>query len=203
MHDAMVVLLGEYAQQWLSRGEEAVPLGSEHQTLVPSAAFMTQDDYLVICAGNDDAWARLVKVLGDDSLSDVTLRSAEQRRAQREFISQHICAILRSRPREEWLTKLRKAGVPCAPVCTLDEALESTRARRNGMIVENLLPGGDWARTVGSPFRVNGRTLASSLGPPGLGQHSNEVPSIVREANLAYPPTSIGPSRLHTQRKFI
>src|ERR1700722_16275228 len=63
---------------------------------------------------------------------------------------------LRSRPAEEWLDRLTKEGVPCAPVLTRTAMLSNPQVVANGIIVESEHPQAGRIRQARPAARVSG-----------------------------------------------
>ena len=79
-----------------------------------------------------------------------------------------------ARPAEEWLARLDAAGVPCAPVQTVGEAVRDAALRERGGVWRMHGPLGE-VETVASPLRL-GRTPAALRRPaPALGEHTAEI----------------------------
>jgi formyl-CoA transferase/CoA:oxalate CoA-transferase len=75
----------------------------------------------------------------------------------------------------EWAELLDAAGVPCAPIATVDEALASPQAAAREMVAELDHPTVGRLRTVGSPLKLSGTPTRIRTAPPVLGQHTDEV----------------------------
>jgi crotonobetainyl-CoA:carnitine CoA-transferase CaiB-like acyl-CoA transferase len=69
---------------------------------------------------------------------------------------------------EHWLSALEGAGVPCAPVRTLDEVFTSPEGRAPS----SRSPDFD---LVADPIKVDGERLPARLRPPHLGEHTEDV----------------------------
>lgn len=76
---------------------------------------------------------------------------------------------------EDCLARLVKQDIICSPLLPLAEALNHPQVRHNGMIVEVPMPGGTRSEVVGNPLRFSRTPPSVTLGPPGLGAHSEDV----------------------------
>jgi crotonobetainyl-CoA:carnitine CoA-transferase CaiB-like acyl-CoA transferase len=83
-----------------------------------------------------------------------------------------IAAVLKTRPRDAWITALEAAGVPCAPVNDIGEVAAS--AQFAAVDITQPLPGGG-PRVVGLPISFDGVRPRSARGAPSLGEHNAEV----------------------------
>jgi crotonobetainyl-CoA:carnitine CoA-transferase CaiB-like acyl-CoA transferase len=78
-------------------------------------------------------------------------------------------------PSGHWIRCLRAAGVPAAPVRTLDQVFDDPQARANGLVQEVATPTGRDARLLGGVFKVDGEPAGARRGVPALGEHTAEV----------------------------
>ncbi|MFP3702275.1 CoA transferase, partial [Burkholderia sp. SIMBA_013] len=65
---------------------------------------------------------------------------------------------------------LMAAGVPCAPVLTVDEALKLQHTRDREMVLEM-----DGYRGAGIPIKLSRTPGSLRFAPPGIGQHNAEI----------------------------
>lgn len=97
---------------------------SGHPGFVPYEAFDAADKPLLICCGNDRLFAKLAVELGKDEWATTTEFSTNQARlANKALLMAELVPIIRSKPRDEWLNTFQQAGIPCAPINTIQEAL--------------------------------------------------------------------------------
>jgi crotonobetainyl-CoA:carnitine CoA-transferase CaiB-like acyl-CoA transferase len=73
------------------------------------------------------------------------------------------------------LDRLQRAGVPCAPILTLDKVAAEPQTVASGMLVAAKHPRIPDYRAVGLPIRLDGERPGVSRVPPLLGEHTAEV----------------------------
>jgi len=101
--------------------------------VVPFQGFETKTGPLIIAAGNDRLFAKLAQVLGHPEwAADPRFATNGARVASKPDLLPAIEAILRTRTKGEWIDLLEAAGVPCAPIHTLPEAMAQPRAATIG-----------------------------------------------------------------------
>src|SRR5437868_593143 len=66
MLDCQVAILENAIARYVATGDIPGPLGTRHPSIAPFAAFKTNENYIVIAAGNDALFARVAKVLGHE-----------------------------------------------------------------------------------------------------------------------------------------
>ena len=87
-----------------------------------------------------------------------------------------IEAITRTRTTAAWMEALEAAGVPCAPVNTMDQVFADPQVQARGMQIRMPHPlAGEDVRLVGSPIRLSGTPVSYRRAPPTLGEHTDEV----------------------------
>ncbi len=137
MLDCQLAILENALTTHLVAGEEPRRLGTRHPSIAPFQAFPAADDRLVVvCAGHDAQFATLCDVIGEPALArDPRFRSADGRRRQVDALADRLGRVFATRPATDWLERLEAAGVPCAPVHTVGEAVRSPQAVARHMVV--------------------------------------------------------------------
>jgi crotonobetainyl-CoA:carnitine CoA-transferase CaiB-like acyl-CoA transferase len=127
-----------------------------HQTLVPSQIFRTTDGYLVIMCMKEKFWQRLAHRVGlARSLDDPRFRTFHDRLTHRHELIPLLQRVLESKTTAEWLTVLR-GHVPCAPVYTVEEALQDEQVVAREMVIAVQHPQFGPLREVGCPIKIGG-----------------------------------------------
>ncbi len=180
MFDTLSTLLSYIATLYLTQGEVPAPPGSAHEYMVPCQAFQTQEGYLVVHTREEAFWRKLCQALGRPELAeDPRFATNPARVRHREELIPVLEALFRGKRTEEWLTLLDEAGVPAAPVNTLDRALDDPHHELRDMIVRFDYPGVGTVRTVGNPIKLSRHPRIRCTPPPTLGQHTDEILSQV------------------------
>ena len=119
-------------------------MGSAHPNLVPYKTFEASDGWFAIGVGTENQWHKLVAALRievPEHWKDNSARIAE--RAAVEATVQQAVALQTREVLEELL-----AGIPCAPVNTVNEALADVQTEARGGLVEH-----EGVMTLASPLR--------------------------------------------------
>jgi crotonobetainyl-CoA:carnitine CoA-transferase CaiB-like acyl-CoA transferase len=173
LFDAAAAGMVNQAANFLLGGVVPGRLGSAHPNIVPYQLFETSDRPLILAVGNDRQFARTCEVLGRSQLAeDRRFLTNGDRVRNREDLIPELAGEFRRRPREEWLDRLDAAGVPCAPVRTLDEVFASPEGITAVEEVED--PSRGTLRLVRDPVRMS-EPRATIRPPPRLGEHTEEV----------------------------
>jgi crotonobetainyl-CoA:carnitine CoA-transferase CaiB-like acyl-CoA transferase len=173
LFDAAAAGMVNQAANFLLGGVVPGRLGSAHPNIVPYQLFETSDRPLILAVGNDRQFVRACEVLGRADLAEDRrfITNGDRVRNRGDLIPE-LAAEFRRGPREEWLERLDAAGVPCAPVRTLDEVFASPEGLAAVEEIED--PSRGTLRLVRDPIRMSA-PRPSVRPPPRLGEHTEEV----------------------------
>jgi CoA:oxalate CoA-transferase len=176
MFDSMLNLLGYVGTMWLTNGELPQPPGSGHDYTVPWQAFKAADGYVVVATREDSFWRTLCDVLERPDLAgDPRFATNAQRCAHRAVLVPELERIFLMRGVEEWMSRLRAARVPAAPVNHLDGAFAEPPVAERGMILEYEHPEVGKVRVPGNPIKMSDAPPTPSRPAPRLGEHTDCV----------------------------
>ena len=72
---------------------------------------------MIVAAANDRLWAKFTAEIGrPEWAQDPRYKTNADRHANKEGLVAAVTEIMRQKTREEWVTRLQRAGVPCAPI---------------------------------------------------------------------------------------
>ena len=95
-------------------------MGNSHPSLFPYEPLMCADGELIITAGNNGQFRKLVEVLGVPELADdPRFARNEDRTANRDELRPLLVERLMTRPKMDWFREIIAAGVPCGPINTV------------------------------------------------------------------------------------
>lgn len=152
--------------------------GNAHPTIVPYQALEAADRALVIAVGNDAQWGRLCAALDLEELArDPRFATNPARVENRDALIPRLRERLRERPAAEWLERMDAAGVPCAPVQSLEEAIHDPALRERDGVWRMRGDSFGEAETIASPLRLSRTPAALRRSAPALGEHDAEVRS--------------------------
>jgi crotonobetainyl-CoA:carnitine CoA-transferase CaiB-like acyl-CoA transferase len=83
--------------------------------------------------------------------------------------------VLKTGTAEYWLTRLTKAGVPCAPVLTRFQVIKAPQVEALGSVVEFDHPKAGRLRQMRNAARFEKTPAAIRRGAPALGEHTDEI----------------------------
>ena len=176
--------LFETALMWVSyhalahfgAGEVPQPQGSGTAMIVPYQAFATADGYAMIAAGSDGLFRRLCDALGAGELAaDPRFADNPSRVRNRATLVDALAAKTRELKTGDLLERLRAAGVPSAPILTVDRALQEPQTEASGILVGGRHPRLPDYRSIGLPIQWDGARPGVRRPPPLLGEDTTDV----------------------------
>jgi crotonobetainyl-CoA:carnitine CoA-transferase CaiB-like acyl-CoA transferase len=148
---------------------------SAHPSLVPFQALQTSDAWIVVACPKEKFWQRLTVVIEKPELADDTrFATFEDRHRNAPALLAVLEPVFLSRSATAWLEALRLAGVPCAPVNSVAQALRSELTASRGMVVRTDHP------RFGSVQQVRGAVRVGTDEPqyrraPARNEHQDRV----------------------------
>jgi crotonobetainyl-CoA:carnitine CoA-transferase CaiB-like acyl-CoA transferase len=171
LFESAVGLLPYHFTGYLATGVVPGRHGTAYPAIVPYQSFAAADGELMVAAANDRLFGALCNAL------DLAALAAEERFATNPARVEHrdelvplLAARFAAEPRETWLVRLRRAGVPAAPVQDVGEV-----ARHEQTAALGLLQDLGAYTTVAPPLSIEGDRILHRGPAPVLGEHSAEV----------------------------
>lgn len=174
--DTQLMLLLNLGSSYLVAGEVPRRWGNAHPTIVPFGVFETKDRDMLLSASADVRWRRLCEALELEHLiEDPKFSTTDARIQNREEVVKQLQERLREKTANEWLDLLEKAGVPSAPINTLDRVFNDPHVLDRKILTEVTHPITGTFKMVGMPAKYDGVRGEIRLPPPRLGEHNEEI----------------------------
>src|SRR6476620_1155400 len=146
-------------------------MGNSHPSLFPYDPLPCSGRDLIITAGNNGQFRKLVEVLGVPELADdPRFARNEDRTANRDQLRPLLVERLQTRSTMDWFREIIAAGVPCGPVNTLDGGVPLDEQIGLDPVVEV----GEGQRrfwSVRHPITFSETPVDYRLPPPALDEH--------------------------------
>ncbi len=162
--------MGFHVTDLQATGKIPVAQGSGVRGIAPYQAYRCSDGYLMVAAANDRLFAALVRALGHaDWSNDSRFATNPDRYRNLDALNTIMDPIFLAEPRSLWQERLSAAGVPCAPLQTLDEVVDHPQVEALGLIEKF---DDDDIPMVGVPLRFNDHRPPPAAGAPELGDYN-------------------------------
>jgi crotonobetainyl-CoA:carnitine CoA-transferase CaiB-like acyl-CoA transferase len=164
----MVYMLPSYAFS----GNLPKPSGSGVNMISPYQAMRTRDSQLVMAAGNDNLFAKLCTALGHPEwISDERFLTNGDRVVNKPVLIALIEGVTAQHTTAHWIEVLDAAGIPNAPVQTLDQVQTHPQTKALGILREDTEGKPSF---FGLPISFDGKRPDRNEQPPALGAHNAE-----------------------------
>ena len=160
---------------YVAAGNVPHRMGNEHPSLYPYQPMPTGEGDLIIACGNDRQFAMLANGVGrPEWLEDDRFATALPRNTHRKELEPLLTEALSHRTAQEWYEILSAAGLPCAPINTIEQGVQLAES----MGLDPVAEAGSGDRvipTVRNPITMSKTQVSYDLAPPALGQDSDRV----------------------------
>ncbi|WP_329000427.1 CoA transferase [Kribbella sp. NBC_00709] len=156
---------------YVAGGVVPLRMGNSHPSLFPYEPLPCADGDLIITAGNNGQFRKLVEVLGVPELADdPRFDRNEKRTANREELRPLLVERLTTRTKLEWFRDIIAAGVPCGPINTVDGGVAFAEdIGLDPVVTVEGIPG------VRNPITFSDSAASYRLPPPSLDEHGAEL----------------------------
>ena len=173
MLDSQVALLENALVRYQVDGVVPGPIGSRHPSITPFGVFRTAQGHLVLAAGNDKLFGRMLDLLGLTTLqADPRFVDNAARCEHQAELKEALEAALAARSAVQWIEILTGAGVPCGPMNDVAAVMKDPQVRQREMLMELPVSPSQSLTVAGCPIKFQGEARgAPAVAAPGLDQH--------------------------------
>ena len=156
MLDSQVALLENSIARYFASGKPPKPQGARHPSIAPFEPYQTKDGYVVIACGNDELFVKLCRTLGCPAVAQ------DARFAKNTARSEHVVLLkatledlLVHHPTQHWLDLLLPAGIPCAPINDVEQAVHDPQVQARNMVLPVDDPSVAPLMVAGMPIKMS------------------------------------------------
>ncbi|MEJ2217379.1 MAG: CoA transferase [Gemmatimonadota bacterium] len=165
-----------HLMNYLAAGAVARPSGTAFPLIAPYEAFPTSDGELMIAVATDGLFRRLCEALAlPDLPADDRFADNPSRVANRVVLVERIAAATRELSTAALESRLREAGVPCAPILGIDAVADAEQTHASGIVQRVPHPGIPDFASLALPVEWDGRRAQPRCAPPRCGEHTHEI----------------------------
>ena len=170
MFDALFSLLPTSHAVQFYAGQTPQRVGNRHPLSTPFGCFATADGQAVIAVLGDRQWSQLCTVIGQHrAATDPRFATDALRTTHEPLIKAMIETWSRALTTDQAVATLSAAGIPTAPIQSLETAANSAHAQARGLVSDLAHASLGHAKTVGQPVRFDGEKPISARSAPALG----------------------------------
>lgn len=176
MLDCQVAMLENAISRYLVSGIVPGPAGNRHQSITPFEPFKTSDGEIMIAAGNDTLYRKLMESIGgEEYITDPQFIDNPTRTKNVDEMKTIIDALTIKKTTKEWQHILDEAGVPNGPINTVDKVIEDPQVLAREMIVEVEHPVAGKTKIPGVAIKMSETQGVVHSAAPTLGQHTQSI----------------------------
>lgn len=176
MLDCQVAILENAISRYLVNGVVPQPLGNRHPSITPFESFTAKDGYVIVGAGNDRLWEKLCNLLERPDLThDARFATNALRTQNVKELKVILDSVFKNKTIDAWLELLEEAGIPCAPINTVDKVINDPQIKARDMIIDLKHPVAGDMKVPGIPIKMSKTPGAVETPAPLLGQHTEEI----------------------------
>jgi formyl-CoA transferase len=174
--EAQVACLINVGSNYLIGDQTPRRYGNAHPSIVPYQSFKTADGYLVVGVASETIWQRFCLAIGRSELAaDPRFAKNPQRVEHRAELLRILGEVFSRRDTRTWSKILQEAGVPSAPVQTVEQVFNDPQVLHRGMLSAMEHPTAGNVRMAGIPVKFSATPASLRLPPPRLGEHTDKV----------------------------
>jgi crotonobetainyl-CoA:carnitine CoA-transferase CaiB-like acyl-CoA transferase len=176
MFDCMISAMSSNFANYFGSGVVPGPMGTAFKSIVPYRTFPTADREIAVAVASEKLWGAFCRAIAMPELADdPRYRSNALRVENRGALEPLLADVFRKAGWREWIGRLSAAGVPCAPVRTLDEVCADPQAAARGMFPWVRHPTAGAVPVTGLPVKLSETPGRVRFAAPLLGQHTRAV----------------------------
>lgn len=173
---ASVSFVSENAARYFETG--VVPRRAYRTRTAGVFAFVDRDNlpFVIHLSSPEKFWRGLVEAAGKTELADdPRFRDRKGRFENYDALCEVLQSAFSGGRREDWLRRMQERDVPCAPLNTLEEVFKDPQVRGYGFPSEVEHPRMGKTRLVGSGVDLSRTPPRTTIPPPTLGEHTEEI----------------------------
>jgi crotonobetainyl-CoA:carnitine CoA-transferase CaiB-like acyl-CoA transferase len=169
MYDCAVTTLATFLPKYFA-GEKIERIGNHHPSLSPWNAYPTKDGWIQLCTGSTEHWLRMAEIIGSAAAyQDPRFATSPLRLRWNDELDRLIEGWTKTVTLGEAMERISRGGIPCGPVCTVNEMLLDPNLSHRDMVRSCLDP------LTGENVRIPGAVLG---GNRSFGRGPTSIPDL-------------------------
>ncbi len=172
LYDCAIALMHPHVSNYyLSGGKVPEITGNQHSNLAPYDKFSTKTVDIFVAAGNNPAFRKLCKELGNPELSkDSRFLNNPDRLANISDLRDELSELMKNVNGEDLCKRLLLAGIPAGPVHNTEQVMNHPHSIHRNMAAEL-----DWYKGTGIPIKFSRTPGSINSPPPKFSEHARSI----------------------------
>jgi len=172
--DSLVAFQAPPLMEFLKTGVAPERLGNDHPLIAPSGAIATQDGSITFTVF-DHQWQAFCQGLELAELAHhPDYASSQARQKHRDALKAVLAPVFQSRSSRDWIARLRKMDILCAPVNSYPDLVNDPQVVHNRLIHTLPAQGDGQTPNIANPLKMADQQDRHRAAP-GLGEHTEQV----------------------------
>jgi crotonobetainyl-CoA:carnitine CoA-transferase CaiB-like acyl-CoA transferase len=173
MLDSMISTMSSNYMSFLGSKFVPKPMGTSFPTVVPYRVYHASDREFAIAVGSEKLWSAFCAALDRPDLEKhPDYKTNALRIENRKALEEILAGVFVQRPVEDWMARLRAAGIPSSLVRNFAEVADHPQSEVRRMFPLMFHPTAGTHRVTGTPVKLSDTPGSPSSPAPLLGQHS-------------------------------
>jgi crotonobetainyl-CoA:carnitine CoA-transferase CaiB-like acyl-CoA transferase len=174
--DSQLALMSYVASNYLISGETPKRYGNAHPNIVPYEVLEAADGYMAFAAGNDGQWRKFCEAVDKKEwIEDERFATNPARNQNRGILIPLLNELFRKRSISDWTTLCEQIGLPASGINDMADVFQDPQVQARELRVEFERQDGEMIPMVASPLKIPTTPAEIRLGPPGLGEHTEQI----------------------------
>lgn len=177
LFDMAMAMTSFFGMAYLVNGQNPGRFGNSPNGSPTVGLYEAADGPLYMACANERLYRRLVIEVFNrpDLLMDPRFATRGTRLENKEKLRATIAEIFAGDRLENWMTKMKQAGVPVGYLRTVEEGFNAPEARERGRLNRIPHPTAGWVPNIESPINMSLTPATDPVAAPRLGEHTREV----------------------------
>ncbi|MGV7244891.1 CaiB/BaiF CoA transferase family protein [Caballeronia sp. M23-90] len=179
LFDCALSILHPHTPNYFYSGKPPQRSGNAHPNITPYDMFHTGSVDIFLAVGNNTQFTALCEVILTPQLAaDPRFESNKARTANRKDLRRALESVFEQWDGAKLADTLIRRGVPCAPVLSIDAALDLPHTAHRGMVVQM-----EGYKGIASPIKLSRTPATYRTPPPRLNEHEAQVFDATRKGD--------------------
>ncbi len=176
--DSQMAWLVNEGTNYLTSKQPPERRGNGHPNIAPYNVFETKDGHIILAVGNDSQFQAFCRAFGrSDLAAEPSFATNPRRLENRIALETAVSETIRIHTSKTTLELLQAQGVPCGPIHTVDQALNSEQAEERGAVIQvaSQTTNKGSVDLLGNPLKFSKTPVQYVKAPPRFGEDTADI----------------------------